>query len=352
MKSLVQIDLKNLRHNFNYLKSKTNKKIICVVKSDAYGHGMLKVANVCKELGAFGFAVCEVSDGVKLRRGGVSSLILVTGRTSEKDFPLLNKYNLCQSCFSYEYALNLQSFFSKIDKKVNVHLKIDTGMRRFGYSVKSNEIYKIMETKDMKNIAITGLYTHFSRADEVNCTYTLRQYNDFLTVVNLFDKSKILLHTSNSSAFINFPNLNENAVRLGIALYGFGDNNLKPLVKFTTKIEHFLNVYKGDSVGYGSIYTATENGKIAIIPIGYFNGFNPPSEKFYVRINGAKFPIVGKVCMNHSFVDMKNAAVKIGDEVTVLDDVNDIKLLSEVQNKSVYNLLCDINRLNAKKYIN
>lgn len=352
MKSVVKIDLKNLRHNLNYLKSKTNKKIICVVKSDGYGHGIVKIAKVCQENGAYSFAVCEVLDGVKLRRNGIDGLILIMGRTCEKNFYLLHEYNLSQSCFSYEYALSLQKYFSKINETVNVHLKIDSGMHRFGYNVNSDEIYKIIETKKMKNLAITGLYTHFSCADDANCNYTLKQYNDFLKAVNLFDTSGILLHASNSSAFFNFPNLNENAVRLGLALYGFGDNNLKPLIKFTTKIEHIFNVHKGDYIGYGGLYKVKENGKIAVIPIGYYNGFNPPSEKFCVDVNDEKFPIVGKTCMNHAFIDIKNADVKIGDEVTVLNCAEDIKLLAELQNMSVYNLLCDINRLNVKKYIN
>ncbi len=350
MKSIVKIDLKNLRHNLNYLKSKTDKKIICVVKSDGYGHGMVKIAKVCKEYGAFGFAVCEVYDGVKLRRNGVDGLILVMGRTYEKDFYLLREYNLCQSCFSYEYALSLQKYFSKINEKVNVHLKVDSGMRRFGYSVDSDEIYKIIETKNMKNLAVTGLYTHFSCADDVNCDYTLKQYNDFLAAVNLFDTSKILLHASNSSAFFNFPDLNENAVRLGLALYGFGDNNLRPLIKFTTKIEHILNVSEGDLVGYGGLYKAKVNGKIAVIPIGYYNGFNPPSEKFCVRVNGQSFKVVGRVCMNHSFVDVTGGTVNEGDEVTALETANDYEELSKAQNQSIYNLLCNIGRLNAKKY--
>lgn len=389
----IIVNLEKAKRNFEIIKSATPKKIICVVKSDAYGHGAEKLSLLYQNSGAHAFAVCDLQEAISLRNYGVKKDILVAGYTSPSDVKEIAKYRLTQSLISYDFAKTINRECERLGIRINAHIKIDTGMHRFG--IPFTEADKIAEVFNMKNLAVTGFYTHFARADEEYKTplvetpsadflktaasdHTLKQYNAFLKAVKPY--KGVFTHTSNSSALANYPTLNEDGVRVGLSLYGFGNlPGLTPIMEYRTKIVHIERVKKGDEIGYGGTYVCPKDGIIAVIPIGYANGFCPSAEYggYSVRVNGRPAKVVGRVCMNHTFVDLteiektifksanpseaanpsntlKNAEetkIEVGDTVTIAESQTDFLNLAKSQNFSVYRTLTSLGNGNDKVYL-
>lgn len=390
----IIVNLEKAKRNFEIIKSATPKKIICVVKSDAYGHGAEKLSLLYQNLGAHAFAVCDLQEAISLRNYGVKKDILVAGYTSPSDVKEIAKYRLTQSLISYDFAKAINRECERLGIRINAHIKIDTGMHRFG--IPFAEADKIAEVFNMKNLAVTGFYTHFARADEMPKTplaatpledftktaaytadYTLKQYNAFLKAVKPY--KGVFTHTSNSSALANYPALNEDGVRVGLSLYGFGNlQGLTPILEYHTKIVHIESVKAGDEIGYGGTYVCPKDGVIAVIPIGYANGFCPSAEDggYSVRVKGRHAKVVGRVCMNHTFIDfteiekttfksvnssemanpsntLKNAEevkIEVGDIVTIVESQTDFLNLAKSQNFSVYRTLIALGNGNDKVY--
>lgn len=365
----LNINLKNAEDNFNLIKFKTKKKIICVVKSDAYGHGAEKLSVLYQNLGTHAFMVCNLEEAIALRNFGIKKDILVAGYTPPNYAKDLANYRLTQSIIDYAYAKNLNDQCGKLGIRLNAHIKIDTGMHRFGIPYYDKE--KTAQIFDMKCLSIKGAYTHYAKADEateaddrlnsnLNKTdFTVTQYGNFLRAVKPY--GGLFLHTSNSAAFVNYSHIKEDGVRLGLLLYGFIPNGkyrvksykdfqgLKPVMELQTRLDRIERVQKGDSIGYGGAYVCPSNGFIGIMPIGYANGFCPTGD-FSVKIKNNFYKVVGRVCMNHSFIDLKNSCLKVGDTVTVARSQSDFLKLSS-QNFSVYRTLTTIGGCNKKYYV-
>lgn len=355
METFINIDLKKARDNFNYIKSYTNKKIICVVKSNAYGHGVKILSKLYQNLCAYAFAVANIEEGIFLRKNGIVKDIIILGFTPLKKVDLLAKYNLTQSLISYEYAKSLNDIANRYSLLVNAHIAVNTGMNRFGYQSQQEYFCKIVDTLNFKNLSITGLYTHFSSADDKNNTVNLLQTERFNQIVKSVKKynDKLIFHASATSAlFDKFPLL-ENACRIGIGLYGFGDNNLKPLLSLKTSLIHIAKVSKGDLVGYGGSYVFKTDGYIGIIPVGYSDGFLA-NNNYSVKINNFKYPVIGKICMNHTLIDLtpnKNSLYlpSVGDSVTVVSEYDFGDYLKSTD-QTPYLALCNLGNLNKKVY--
>lgn len=362
----IKVNLKNAKENFNSVKKLTDKKIICVVKSNGYGHG-LKVAKVFQNCGAHAFAVANYEEAFILRKMGIKKDILITNFAETRYINDLVKFNVTLALIDYSYAKHLNDFARKHGVKIKAHIAFDTGMHRFGFPLSQVGVNCAKQVFEMKNLSITGLYTHFSCADEPNDGYTKMQINNFYYVKNHLNFNRLFTHASNSSALINYPYIKEDAVRTGIILYGGINTSLsksngacskltttdfKPLFDFKTTICCVKNLSAGDRLGYGG-YCLYENKKIAILPIGYNNGFFPKPDEYVLSVNGKKAPIIGRVCMNHCFIDVTNVNVSVGDEVTVLSTSEDLFALSKAQNLSVYQTLCLLGGQNARhlKYI-
>ncbi len=362
----ITVNLESAKQNFGIIKSSTPKKIICVVKSDAYGHGAEKLSCLYQSLGAHAFAVCDLEEAVTLRNCGIIKEILVAGYTPPSNIKEIAKYRLTQSLISYDYAKAIKRECERLGIRINVHIKIDTGMHRFGIPfAKANEIAEVF---NMKNLSVTGIYTHFARADEApgnnikdfsqtadfpNCP-TLKQYRAFLQATKPY--KGVFTHTSNSQALVNYPTLNEDAVRVGLMLYGFGNvKGLVPVMEYRTEIVHIERVKAGDEIGYGGTYVCKNDGKIGVIPIGYANGFCPMAEYggYSVRIKNRPAKVVGRVCMNHTFIDLSETAtdVEVGDTVTVAESQSDFLNLAKSHNFSVYRTLTALGNGNGKEYL-
>lgn len=358
----LEVNLKNAEFNYNYIKNRFKKEMICVVKSDAYGHGAKELSSLLQNNGCKYFAVATSDEAIYLRNCGVKGEILILGYTPPENVLLLKKYCLTQSLISSSYARTLNDFAYKNQAIISANIKIDTGMSRFGFSFKEEDYPRILDAFNLKNLSITGLYTHFCMANEPNNVLNLLQTERFCRVKdyikNEVGKKKLFIHASNTAALFNGVYSGGDGVRIGLGLYGFGDSSLKPLLTLKTKLVHVSKVKAGASVGYGGKYVFSNDGFVGIIPVGYNDGFFVKSDKnnkYFVKINNYEYPVIGEVCMNHTFIDLSNspktpALPKISDEVTVIDEYS-FSRFSKVSGRSVYCALTSIGRLNEKIYL-
>lgn len=355
----LEVNLENARFNYEYIKRFCNTKVICVVKSNAYGQGADVLANLYQNLGAYAFAVADINEAINLRKIGITRDILVLGYTPIENAFLLNEYSLTQSLISYRYAKLLDDAAYKGGFILKCHMEIDTGMGRYGFSYKREDFSLIRDALNLKNLSITGLYTHFCVANEKTNPFNFVQIERFRNVKffikNAFPTLNLFCHAANTSALFNGFDVSEDAVRVGLGLYGFGNNFLKPVCALKTQLTYIRKLSKGETVGYGRKFHAKKSDTyIGVLPIGYNDGFFMPTDethKYFVKINNHKYPVVGEVCMNHTFIDLlineDFPLPNINSQVTVVDE-SSFKDYLKATEKTAYRALCDLGNLNKK----
>lgn len=312
----AEIDTENLRHNVRALQKLIQEpcKIMAVVKADAYGHGAPVVSSVLNEEGITDFAVATIEEGIALRESGIRGRILIFGYTDPQQVRQLRKYRLTQTIVSKEYALRLNQ------KKVcvDVHIKIDTGMHRIGLDAENPEA--VLKLFDLKYLNVTGMYTHLCVSDsllEENVEFTLEQIAKIeqLSAALAANGCKVpSLHIQNTSGLLNYPYLQYDYVRPGIALYGVKSSfktdammpvALNPVLTLKSRIVSIRKIRQGESVGYGRSYIAVRDSMLAVIPAGYADGIpRCLSGTGAVLIRGKKAPVIGRICMDQMTVDI------------------------------------------------
>lgn len=331
-RSWIELNIENLKHNVRILREAIPPacELMAVVKADAYGHGACATAAVLNQMEITAFAVATVEEGIQLRKHGIRGEILILGYTDVKRVQDLQKYDLTQTLLDFAYAQALNSR----NAAVKTHIKIDTGMHRLGIS--SEEISAVRKVFEMKNLKICGIYTHLCCADSrlpEDIAFTRRQIDSFYRVTDALKNSGIQLpklHIQSSYGFLNYPDLVCDYVRVGIALYGVSsvpDNEavlqpaLRPVLALKSRVVLIRFIGKGDSVGYGRTFVAGRDSRIAVIPVGYGDGFpgSLSGKNVSVLINRKSVPVVGRICMDQLTVDITDAEnVKVGDVVTLI----------------------------------
>lgn len=331
-RAFLELNLNNLEHNVHVLQNAMPPKceLMAVVKADAYGHGMYETATYLEKTGVKAFAVATIDEGIQLRLCGVSGEILILGYTSPHRARELKKFNLTQTLTDYNYMLAL----NEQGCKIKAHIKIDTGMHRLGFS--ANETINVFYAFTMKHIKITGIYTHLCCADsqkESDVEFTRNQINSFYSLINRLKAKGVQipkLHIQSSYGLLNYPELKCDYVRAGIALYGVLSSpddqtklhlDLKPVLSLKAKVVLIRNIKKGENVGYGRMFTADKDRRIAILPIGYADGYprSLSSKNAYVLINGRKAPVIGKICMDQLALDVTDVPnVSVGSVATLI----------------------------------
>lgn len=363
----AEINLDNLKYNFNLIKSiNKGKKVIAVVKEDAYGHGAVEISKELVKYGVDMLAVVKVEEAIELRENGINIPILIFGVTPIEYLNELLKYELTQTITSFEYAILLLEELKKINKILKVHIKIETGMGRVGL-IASDENLKIVNNIFINPFFnVEGIYSHFSDADNDDESYTLTQYQLFNLFCNNLDRLKLNIkykHICNSAGSIKFPNFNGNAIRPGIILYGYNlikdkqHINFKPIMSLKARIVHIKEVHKGESIGYGRTYKANEKRIIATINVGYGSGYpRYLSNKGKVLLNGVYCDIVGNICMDHTMIDITSVEnVKLFDEVVLIGKSIDKFIyatdICKFGETICYEVLCGIGRRIPRVYI-
>jgi alanine racemase len=315
-------------------------KIMAIVKADAYGHGATFVARELAECGVDFFGVSSLDEAMQLRENGINQNVLILGYTNpvEENIKKLIKYNIIQMVFDFDYVKTISKIAGICGESIKIHIKIDTGMNRIGFRYtsknKDNDIVaKIKEMKSLDNIICEGICTHFALADEKKSNFTREQVELFQELLDMLEKENIyfdIKHAANSGGTINFKNTHFDYVRPGLILYGLYPSKsmaaecenigLVPTMQLKTIISQIHEVKKGETVSYGRTYIAGEKDIVAAtLPIGYADGFSRLlSNSASVIVNGKQVPVIGRVCMDQTMIDITNCEnVKVGDIVTV-----------------------------------
>jgi alanine racemase len=346
----AEVNLDNIAYNIRQIKKILNRKteIIAVVKADGYGHGVMRIVDELIDNGATRLAVSMLDEAIQLREHGVKIPILILNYTDPKRSDEIVKYDLTQTVFSHDLVRALSESAKEFKKNIKVHIKIDTGMTRVGFMPGYNAVKNIKKIVELDNIIVEGLFTHFASADEKDGSYTLMQYDKFMSICSELNRIGIhipIRHVANSAATIQFPQMHLEAVRPGIILYGLYPSdevnkeklNLKPAMSLKANIILVKEVEENVPISYGRIYKTSRKSKIATIPIGYADGYSRLlSQKGEVLINGQKAPIVGRICMDQCMADITDIEgnVNVGDEVVLFGEQkgNSIKV-EEVSKK-------------------
>ena len=351
-KTYVEVNLTNLLSNYNYVQDMNKSiKIIPVVKANAYGHGSIKVVEFLRENGVKFFAVSLLEEALEIRRIYSDISILIMGVLDYEGFEVCSEFNLTPTVSNHDQILDLL----KMKSKLNIHVKIDTGMNRLGFKdffEFENELNLINQNK---NIHLEGVYTHFSTADsdDIYLHGQLTKFNEFIVK---YGDSFEYIHVSNSSSSIKYDNSIDYTThaRLGISLYGLSldeyNENLKNTFKLVTKISEIKTIKSGEKVGYGATYTALKDEVIGILPIGYADGFIRANQNGYVEINNKRYQIIGRICMDQMFIRIDESISK-EDKVILFGGLITIDEVAKRLNTINYEVICQITSRVPKVYI-
>ena len=363
----VEVDLKKLSENFrNVKKYVAPAKVMPILKANAYGHGLLRIAQLFEELNADYLGVAVVEEGILLREKGINLPILVLGGVWGNQVPLFLKHNLTITASSIDKLNQIDDTAGKMKVKAKVHLKIDTGMERIGVHYYSAEKFLDAAYK-CKNIMVEGIYSHFASSDSIDITYAKLQLERFNEVLSFFEKRSIetpLRHISNSGAILQLREANFDMVRPGIMLFGVYPNkqiikavDIQPSLTWKSLVVYFKVIKPGHPVGYDSTFSTDHNIRAITIPVGYGDGYlRSMSHKAEVLIRGKKYPVIGMISMDQIVANIENDSAFNGDEVILMgsDGNNSITCheLSDWAGTNPYEILTNINTRVPRIYKN
>lgn len=370
----AEVDFDKLAHNYHALRglAPAGTKYLGLVKADAYGHGAVPVAKKLEELGADYLGVACLDEAIEVREAGVKTPILILGCTSSIYAAELVKYNITQACYDLEYAKELSAGAQKAGGTITVHIQCDTGMTRLGFMCHEDTMEKsaieIIEAVKLPGLKAEGIFTHFSDSDGSE-EYTMLQFGRFQDIIQRVRDLGYefeIRHCANSAATLLYPATYLDMIRPGIVQFGhFPDAkmdhalcDLVPVLELKSRVATVRDVPANTPVSYGRTNTLTRPSRLAVIPVGYGDGFcRGFSNKLTVLINGKKLPIVGRICMDMCMVDVTDAPdVKEGD-VAILygsDGTIDqpVEAGAEIMNTISYELLCVLTKRIPRIYLN
>ena len=370
----AEVDFDKLAHNYHALRglAPAGTKYLGLVKADAYGHGAVPVAKKLEELGADYLGVACLDEAIEVREAGVKTPILILGCTSSIYAAELVKYNITQACYDLEYAKELSAGAQKAGGTITVHIQCDTGMTRLGFMCHEDTMEKsaseIIEAVKLPGLKAEGIFTHFSDSDGSE-EYTMLQFGRFQDIIQRVRDLGYefeIRHCANSAATLLYPATYLDMIRPGIVQFGhFPDAkmdhalcDLVPVLELKSRVATVRDVPANTPVSYGRTNTLTRPSRLAVIPVGYGDGFcRGFSNKLTVLINGKKLPIVGRICMDMCMVDVTDAPdVKEGD-VAILygsDGTSDqpVEAGAEIMNTISYELLCVLTKRIPRNYLN
>jgi len=340
----IELDPGALAHNVAFLRSIVPKgcRLMPAVKAEAYGHGAVLISKELNRLGVDAFCVAGIQEGIDLRKAGITGEILILGYTAPQDFPLLEQYQLIQSVLDYPYALALES----CGLPLHVHIAVDTGMHRQG--IRCEHPQEIAAVYKMKSLSVDGIFTHLSASDSLRPRekdFTAGQLEAFFYVISLLEEQGIVckgIHIVASYGMLNLlyrkpepgfsapEQIAGDYVRPGIVLYGMLSSRpdsdvwrefVRPVLSLKARITSIRMLYAGEAAGYGLAFTAEQDMRIATIAIGYADGL--PRElsngKGGVLIDGCRAPIIGRICMDQTIVDVSHIPhIRPGDIAVII----------------------------------
>ncbi|WQX51643.1 alanine racemase [Helicobacter pylori] len=372
--SFVEVDTASLRHNFNAVKSIVPKDacVMAVVKANAYGAGAIKASEIFLQEGANYLGVATLDEALELRSHFPKTPILILGYSPNANASMLIDNDLSAMVFSLEQAEVFSQMALRSQKRLKIHLKIDTGMHRLGLEPNFKSIEIIKKIRSLKGLEIEGIFTHLSNADAKIKTHAKNQMKAFNAFLEQLLDQKIEFqyrHAYNSAGILSLCNGNENRLlnlyRPGIMLYGFYPSNemkessqtiLKNVISLKARIVQIKRVKKGEFIGYGEHFYTNEETLVGVLALGYADGLmRALGNRIQVAINNQLAPLIGKVCMDQCFVKLNDIEAKEGDEVILFGDksakANDASEIAALLNTIPYETISTLSKRLERVYI-
>ncbi|MFB1341908.1 alanine racemase [Helicobacter pylori] len=372
--SFVEVNTASLRHNFSAVKSIIPKDacVMAVVKANAYGAGAIKASEIFLQEGANYLGVATLDEALELRSHFPKTPILILGYSPNSNASMLIDNDLSAMVFSLEQAEVFSQMALKSQKRLKVHLKIDTGMHRLGLEPNFKSIETIKKIRALKGLEVEGIFTHLSNADAKIKTHAKNQMKAFNAFLEQLLDQKIEFqyrHAYNSAGILSLCNGNENRLlnlyRPGIMLYGFYPSNgmkescptiLKNVISLKAQIVQIRSVKKGEFIGYGEHFYTNEETLVGVLALGYADGLmRALGNRIQVAINNQLAPLIGKVCMDQCFVKLNNIQAKEGDEVILFGDksakANDASEIAALLNTIAYETISTLSKRLERVYI-
>ena len=387
MKTTAEISESALTHNYNTIVSHVTKnavgkvpEVISVIKADGYGHGVATVSEVLGHAGCRFFAVSSEAEALELREledgRGRDSKILILGYTFPENAAELAKRNIICAAVSYDHARLLGKTAADAGVILKIHVKLDTGMNRVGFSAMpcdaDNTAKEIAELKKHPNLDLCGIFTHYAVADDelldgkrkedgiCRTSVQLERYKNILAKLNELGVDPGLRHTANSAAIFGCPDAYFDAVRAGVILYGMFPNGevngiLRPVMKLVSTVGHTHTFHKGESVSYGGTFTADHDMTVAVITAGYADGYVRRYTGGTVSVNGVKYRQIGRICMDQFMIDITGHEndVHPGDEAVLFggDDCSALEDLARRAGTINYECTCIVTKRVVRKRV-
>lgn len=365
----IEISQSAFEHNIQYYRNLIgNCMLAVVVKANAYGHGLHEIGSLCQHNNQVNWlCTASLSEALSLRKHGITKPILVMSTIFDDDPVLAYKYNIDLIADNYDTIFYFNKIGADIKKKISIHIKIDTGMSRFGLST-DEALPCITKTLTLPYITINGIYSHFSESANSDFFFTQQQLYAFTKIIKELTRHGISIpyyHIANSAAVSSLVLQHTNFVRLGAGAYGlipFNDNDMiihryhtaimpKQILTWKTKIINIKKVPAHSFIGYDRSYQTTQETTIAIIPIGYYDGYDRRLTNqgiIFIRINNSYAPVIGRICMNVTMIDISTIDnVRIGDEVLIIGPYQSITANSIAKKIGCYNPREVTTRLNV-----
>jgi alanine racemase len=336
----LTVDLGALARNYAAIRAHVGgAKVMPILKANAYGHGLVPVAQHLEKLGAPYFGLAYLEEGIRVRQEGVRTPILVLGGILGRQIPRFLEYDLTLTASSVDKLRAIEECAAALGKRAKVHLKIDTGMERIGVHWYSAEA--LLETSlRCPNVEVEGIYSHLANSDAADLDHARLQRERFEEVLAFYERRSLptpMRHLANSGAVLQMTEANYDMVRPGILLYGAYPSpdcpptiQVEPALRWTSQVVYFKVVKAGNSVSYGSTWTAARPTRVVTVPVGYGDGYQRAmSGSAEVLVGGRRFPVVGRICMDQLMVDIGDGTAYNGDEVVLIGESGSEKLRIE-----------------------
>jgi alanine racemase len=347
----AQIDLGAIAHNVRELRRiiRPGAQLLVAVKANAYGHGAVETARAALGNGATRLGVARIEEGLDLRQAGIQAPILIFGYTHPDHAGLLLAHDLTPTVFSLDNARQLSAAAMSAGKRLAVHIKVDTGMGRLGLLQDALRVghtgraaSEIAAIAALENIFLEGVFTHFGASDEADKSYTHVQFSRFRELLDQLESMgmrNFLRHAANSGAIIDMPETHLDMVRAGISVYGLYPSqqvdqtriDLRPALALKSSIIHLKQVPAGTKISYGGTYTTPRATTVATIAAGYGDGYSRQlSNRGSALVRGQRAPVIGRVCMDLTMIDVGTiAGASVGDEVVLIGRQGEAQLTAD-----------------------
>ena len=360
----AEIDMDAIAENFRVMHERISPKtkMVAVIKTDGYGHGAVPIARMIQpEDYIWGFAVATMTEAMILRKNQITKPVLILGYTFEEDYEDLIRYEIRPVVFKLDMAKELSEAAVHLKKTLSIHIGLDTGMSRIGFSDTEESIKTICEIASLPGIRIEGMFTHFAKADELDKASANRQFERYMHFAHRLEEAGItipLKHVSNSAALMELADMNLDLVRAGISIYGIYPSaevsrdsmKLTPAMSIHSRIVYIKEIETGTQISYGGTFTAPHPMRIATIPVGYGDGYpRMLSNKGFVLIREKRARILGRICMDQFMVDVTDIPqAKELDEVILVGRQGDEEItvdeLGDLCGRFSYEFICDIGK--------